>query len=315
MPHALPVIVERSLEAYGFSGAFLILGGICLNTVACGAAMRPRKDFAKPLDPLDPEELNELMSDKDNVSTPPVEDTSVDMVDDHQKSTTESSSAHKEWLRFFIRKLKSCVGLFVAEPLYTLAIPAIMFDCYVLYAWMLFLVPHAEWLGIERSRAVFLSSTAGIAGIFGRILYLVLLRFNVDNILIFTVSCTIAALSFFISSVSLTYAYQAVMALIQGFMMFIIDALPHALMKITKKKDENLPSAIASNLFFVGVGATIGDILSGIVTDGKDKQIHADLHTQKSYTHTHTHTHTRTHTHTHTHTHTNILKMFTLILV
>lgn len=39
----LPFIAERSLEAYGYSGAFIILGGLMLNNVAIGAAVRPLK--------------------------------------------------------------------------------------------------------------------------------------------------------------------------------------------------------------------------------------------------------------------------------
>ena len=43
----VPVIIERSLEAYGYTGAFLILGGICLHTLVCGAVVRPPKDMKK----------------------------------------------------------------------------------------------------------------------------------------------------------------------------------------------------------------------------------------------------------------------------
>ena len=36
----LPVITERALEAYDYEGAFLILGGITLHLMVCGAAVR-----------------------------------------------------------------------------------------------------------------------------------------------------------------------------------------------------------------------------------------------------------------------------------
>eukprot|EP00057_Strongylocentrotus_purpuratus_P001752 XP_001201279.3 PREDICTED: monocarboxylate transporter 3-like [Strongylocentrotus purpuratus] len=36
----LPIVTERSFEAYGYVGAFIILGGIALNLVACGATIR-----------------------------------------------------------------------------------------------------------------------------------------------------------------------------------------------------------------------------------------------------------------------------------
>ncbi|XP_072178370.1 monocarboxylate transporter 3-like [Diadema setosum] len=40
----LPVIVEWSLTAYGYNGAFLILGGMCLHTVPCALTIRPPRD-------------------------------------------------------------------------------------------------------------------------------------------------------------------------------------------------------------------------------------------------------------------------------
>ncbi|XP_030849700.1 monocarboxylate transporter 12-B-like [Strongylocentrotus purpuratus] len=36
----LPIVMERSFEAYGYVGAFIILGGITFNLVACGATIR-----------------------------------------------------------------------------------------------------------------------------------------------------------------------------------------------------------------------------------------------------------------------------------
>ena len=39
----MPPVVERSLKAYGYHGAFLIMGGLALNVVACGATARSRE--------------------------------------------------------------------------------------------------------------------------------------------------------------------------------------------------------------------------------------------------------------------------------
>ncbi|XP_072169978.1 monocarboxylate transporter 6-like [Diadema setosum] len=41
----LPLLTEKSLEAYGYDGAFLILGGIALHAVVCGAVIRPPRDY------------------------------------------------------------------------------------------------------------------------------------------------------------------------------------------------------------------------------------------------------------------------------
>ncbi|XP_071490253.1 monocarboxylate transporter 12-like [Diadema antillarum] len=155
----LPVVVERSLEAYGESGAFLILGGICLNTVACGAVVRPPTDLSGL------KQKEEEMKREGHLT----EDSTASSLTTNSVQNMETSSG---CARSFVNKLTSLI--FVSEPEFTLVTPAIFLTSYVLYAWMLFLVPQAEWLGIEPSRAVFLSSIAGISGIFGRLLFLIL---------------------------------------------------------------------------------------------------------------------------------------------
>ncbi|XP_030849182.1 monocarboxylate transporter 2-like [Strongylocentrotus purpuratus] len=42
----VPIIVERSLEAYGYDGACLILGGISLHAVVSAMILRPPKDLS-----------------------------------------------------------------------------------------------------------------------------------------------------------------------------------------------------------------------------------------------------------------------------
>ena len=44
----VPVIIERSFEAYGYEGAFVILGGIVLNVVVCGAVVRKPETAVRP---------------------------------------------------------------------------------------------------------------------------------------------------------------------------------------------------------------------------------------------------------------------------
>ncbi|XP_071494457.1 monocarboxylate transporter 12-like [Diadema antillarum] len=250
----LPVIVERSLEAYGQSGAFLILGGICLNAVACGAVVRP---------PMDRHELRRASATKmeqDELLVVEGSETLNQETELAQETETPSGCG-----RSLLDRLKSFV--YVSEPMYTLATPAIFLTNYVLYAWMLFLVPQAEWLGIERSRAVFLSSIAGISGVFGRILFLVLIRFDWNPNLIFACCCLLCAVSFFILHLGTAFVYQAINSCVQGFVMFILDSTPHALLKKTVRREENVSVALACNSMMCGAGAICGDILSGHIFD------------------------------------------------
>ncbi|XP_072174581.1 monocarboxylate transporter 12-like [Diadema setosum] len=244
----LPVIVERSLEAYGQRGAFLILGGICLNAVACGAVVRPPTDLSRLKD------KEEEMKREGQL----LEDSIASSLGTNSVQNTETSSGCAKSL---LKRLASLIC--VSEPKFGLVTPAVFLTNYVLYAWMLFLVPQAEWLGIEPSRAVFLSSIAGISGIFGRILFLVLVRWELNPTLIFVHCCFICSVSFFVLTLKATYVYQAVNASIQGFSMFILDSLPHTMTKKTVRRRENISEALSTICITTGTGALFGDLLSG----------------------------------------------------
>ncbi|XP_072180591.1 monocarboxylate transporter 7-like [Diadema setosum] len=163
----LPVIVEWSLTAYGYNGAFLILGGMCLHTVACALTIRPPRD-GKTLQvhPTATKENNSLLKSVDNQSTtasasekrPDFKKISADSRGGDMESSRDSS------LRI---RLKSCV--YFAEPLFALVTPCFIFGYFFMYAWVLFLIPAAESLGIERSRAVYLASIAGFGGVLGKL--------------------------------------------------------------------------------------------------------------------------------------------------
>ena len=254
-----PVIVERSLEAYGYTGAFLILGAICLNALPMGAALRRRKDGVsqseRKSNRTSPEEMHTLLEKEDGTDNP-------DDIIDHPKEKSRTGSDLGDLFSILLRKLKTSFPF--EEPLYVLSVPVTFFASYVLYPWMLFLVPHAEWQGIETSRAVFLSSIAGICGIFAKLSYLLFLRLNIDAMLFFCLTSPVCALSFFINSISPSYTYQAVLAGVQGFSLFALEGLPPSIMKLSIKKESNIPSASASNNFIYGAGVVIGDLLSGI---------------------------------------------------
>nr|XP_054772010.1 monocarboxylate transporter 12-like [Lytechinus pictus] len=275
----VPVIIERSLEAYGYAGGFLILGGISLHAVVCGALVRSPRERRR-------ENFNASDSDnaeRDSLMAVPVSDQSEMELTDRgsasiilqetveefqsEEEKARSSSGNNSWCSgdSFLAQVKSF--LFLHEPLYIVIAPAMVLQCFVQVGWMLFLVPHAEGAGIDQSNAVFLSSIAGISGIFGRILYLILLHLKRDNTIIFCFACVICASSFFFDFVSSSYIFLAGMASVQGFTVFIFDCLPHAMMKISIQNEENMPRAIATNSFLVGIGFLSGAVLSGYIYD------------------------------------------------
>ncbi|XP_041465034.1 monocarboxylate transporter 12-like [Lytechinus variegatus] len=284
----IPIIVERSLEAYGYTGSFLILGGIASHSMVCGAVVRPprdrrRHDCEKSTDDgeKDPLLLDTPTSEPvdkhgdqhhhqpGNVESETSKVLSAQLSGQNSQSYNEmkSSDGKSSWCSCasFTNKLKSVV--FLQEPLYTLVAPATILQYFAMAGWMLFLVPHAVGAGIDRSNAVFLSTIAGISGIFGRILYLVLLHFDYDNTVIFCIACMISACTFFIDFVSSSYIFLAAMAGVQGVTLFILDSLPHAMMKLSIRNEENFPGALAATPFLGGAGIATGDYVSGYIYD------------------------------------------------
>eukprot|EP00057_Strongylocentrotus_purpuratus_P023033 XP_011677507.1 PREDICTED: uncharacterized protein LOC588727 [Strongylocentrotus purpuratus] len=269
----VPIIVERSLEAYGYDGACLILGGISLHAVVSAMILRPPKDLSSST-----EENTQLM-----VTHSSGDSHSIIENEKHQGGAnwgTESdndgfSRSNTEYMQVvvdFFHSLPSVGELFksfilVEEPLCTLVMPAVFLANYVFYAWLLFLVPHAEGLGIDPSRAVLLSSIAGIAGTFGSIVFLVLLHFNYDATIIIIFCCLVSAISFFLDTLSSTFIFLAVMAGVQGLALFVVRTISSVMAKLAVRDAQNIPSALSLFFFLEAVGVGAGDTISGHIYD------------------------------------------------
>ncbi|XP_030849183.1 uncharacterized protein LOC588727 [Strongylocentrotus purpuratus] len=145
--------------------------------------------------------------------------------------------------------------------------PAVFLANYVFYVWLLFLVPHAEGLGIDPSRAVLLSSIAGIAGTVGSIVFLVLLHFNYDTTIIIIFCCLVSAISFFLDTLSSTFVFLAVMAGVQGLALFVVRTISSVMAKLAVRDAQNIPSALSLFFFLEAVGVGAGDTISGHIYD------------------------------------------------
>ncbi|XP_071487381.1 monocarboxylate transporter 7-like [Diadema antillarum] len=259
----LPVIVEWSLTAYGYNGAFLILGGMCLHTVPCSLTIRPPRD-GKTLQvhPTATKENNNVLKSVDNQSTTPSASEK-----DFKKISVDSKSGDMESSRVSSLRirLKSCV--YFAEPLFALITPCFVFCYFFMYAWVLFLIPAAESLGIERSRAVYLASIAGFGGVVGKFGMLLTIYAKFDLILVYIICCSVCNVTIFISSVNDTYLYQALMAFTQGLTVFAFDSIGGVMTKLTVENEENVPIAFSFMAFACGIGILIGDALSGHIYD------------------------------------------------
>ncbi|XP_071487380.1 monocarboxylate transporter 5-like [Diadema antillarum] len=262
----LPVIAERSLEAYGLSGAFLILGGICLNVLPCALTLRPPREYSSVDSHCsDTEKSDVIITSADGPSSSSTDSDSDSHFIDQSKSTnTSNNTSYQENASAsrgnMMAKLKSCV--YYEEPLYALVSPSFFLMYYFSYSWLLFLIPRAESLGIESSRAVFLASIAGVGGILGKIALLIIMHAQLDLSIMLVTCCTICDITIFINSLSTAYPYQAVMAFIQGVTVFMANAMGGILSKSTITNEKNMPIALTLMGFASGLGILVGDMTS-----------------------------------------------------
>ncbi|XP_030849021.1 uncharacterized protein LOC115927376 [Strongylocentrotus purpuratus] len=136
-----------------------------------------------------------------------------------------------------------------------------------IYAWMLFLVPHAEHLGIPPSKAIFLSTIGGIGGIIGRTIFIILVGKGINVYIIYIAIGLIGTASFLLDFISSAYAVRATLAFFQGFSFFIEDALMSSLLKDAVFDDRNFNMAVALGSFVDGLGATCAGTITGYLFD------------------------------------------------
>ncbi|XP_030855454.1 uncharacterized protein LOC115918201 [Strongylocentrotus purpuratus] len=209
----VPVIIEGALDAYGFSGAMLILGGISLHAIPASLALRTVKGSPKATSIQKREGCQEPLIDPngDNKSVlMAVDDGEIVSSDDLASSSKEISQYREDhierksadvlpWRLRLWRWFRHCI--IVEEPLLLLSLPILFLTSFVAQSWILFLVPRAIWHGIPTSKAVLLSSIGGGGGVLGRILCIAILFFlRVDFIVVSLILSVISSTTFLIDN-------------------------------------------------------------------------------------------------------------------
>eukprot|EP00057_Strongylocentrotus_purpuratus_P025578 XP_011680052.1 PREDICTED: uncharacterized protein LOC763859 [Strongylocentrotus purpuratus] len=92
--------------------------------------------------------------------------------------------------------LKQYFKPILQEHVFLVTLPVVLLHAYIIKAWVLFLVPHAEQVGIIQSRAVLLASISGIAGLIGRTITVVLLAKQTDMIPVYIITGAICSVTF-----------------------------------------------------------------------------------------------------------------------
>ncbi|XP_075939264.1 monocarboxylate transporter 12-B-like [Anarhichas minor] len=153
----LAPVVQLLLERYSWRGALLILGGLVSNLCVCGALMRPLT-LAEDSKLVESMNLNNIDAKIENsgLKTSPAE----------SLASTKTSSRSR------------CLSLESREEYGFLLIPdflilsvSFLFLAYGCSAPVVYLVPYALSMGLERQRAAFLMSIFGVGGIVGNITF------------------------------------------------------------------------------------------------------------------------------------------------
>ncbi|XP_041484027.1 uncharacterized protein LOC121430724 [Lytechinus variegatus] len=313
----LPIITERSLEAYGYQGVFLILGGIMLHLVAAAAVIRKPiyntrdhvteqassdKDASKVCchELCDGEEcslkIEGSQQDKRTTGESRKDATEIDEQEgllsygdgdihrneqqhsgsnpdmpeeQHSRLTTDDHQDHGDGSHetFCSLLISRCKPFLANEALFLICIPSYLFNVYAFDAWVLFLVPHAEDLGISSSRAVFLSSIGGVGGLIGRLIVVVLLVRKIDMIKIYIVVGFITSLTFFLDFTDESFLVRSVWAFIQGVCFFIQDTSGATYLKFVLRDESNFGFGLGLILLAHGFGSISSGIFTGTLLD------------------------------------------------
>eukprot|EP00057_Strongylocentrotus_purpuratus_P004368 XP_003728546.1 PREDICTED: monocarboxylate transporter 4 [Strongylocentrotus purpuratus] len=248
-----PFVIERSLEAYGYIGAMLILAAFSLHAIPASATLRKPRD--RPSKPSMKKKNDHEATGSDEKLVREEGDEYISK--EEPESSTRCITKIKEWL-------KDCI--FIREPLFTMTLPCLFFTLACLNAWVLFLVPRAEGHGIPSSKAVFVSTAGGAGGIVGRVFFIALLYFGANPIVLSCVFFMMSAVTFLADPFITTFPVMCVVAFIQGWSVFSCNLALSGYLKYSVS-DENFTMAAGIDGLVSGLGRMSGGFLGGLIKD------------------------------------------------
>ena len=175
-----PVITENLLQIYGLSGTILILGGFSLHFMISALVLRPPRGRRRRKKKSDQEIEYNIPVQKLDRDTDRGE--AVDEANDLRETSTQSDIRDiqiKPKTTSLITHILDITNLSVLRraPIFALLLFPNFLLMIVWMGWTLFLVPHAESLGISQAQAAYLAMLGGIGGITGLVCTSVFLMF------------------------------------------------------------------------------------------------------------------------------------------
>ncbi|XP_041453231.1 monocarboxylate transporter 12-like [Lytechinus variegatus] len=292
----LPIVIERSLPAYGYQGEFIILGGVALHLLVCGATIRKATDRTvssssnrgghdqeekrhrcgsqeRPslngevtLHQLDERVWEENVSQLERIEREQEDENCEETFLEKRRLIQQESRRFQRNNETLPNASRGDCGL-LEEGIFLLSLPIPFFISYTTYAWMLFLVPHGEQSGIPPSKAVYLSTLGGIGGILGRTIFVILLSKGVSDLSVYIVVGSVCTGCFCLDFTSSAYPVRATLAFFQGFSFFVEDSVYTSLSKTAIFYENNFDMAVAISNFMCGLGISCAGLFTGYLFD------------------------------------------------
>ena len=239
-----PPIFRLLITTYGWRGAAVITGGICLQMCWCAALYRPMKLHGQE-------------------STPE----STRLINSSTISNQESTSSNN-FVNTFKNKtlnvLKNQKHFFVQYPLFMLLVVSAssFFISYINF--QLFLPKVMEDLGYSSSKAALILTVAGALSTFARLTYWIILSVTkMSPVLLFTYSILLSAVPMLCFPLFNSYEVILLSVVPYGLAVGSANALNYLSSKVLVDSAQHHVIALGWQMLFQGGGQIIGGYLCG----------------------------------------------------
>ncbi|XP_072174306.1 monocarboxylate transporter 2-like [Diadema setosum] len=256
----LPVVSEKLFEYYGLWGTIFILASLYMNTFVCAGTLRPLTKSSAPEKRADFKQLPTSESNHGEVQNYPAEDVGYNGV------PPDGDRRHNFVACTYLCQATN-LSVFHRSPLFSLFIISNFFLLAVWVGWTLFLVPHAEYLGMSQSNGSYLAMIGGMGGFFGLAISSLMLFFKPNiGVDAGAVSSVICSVVFFLDYIDSSFPFQAVHAFIIGFILYSQSALVVVSVKYAVPP-EDFNMGLGLSFVAYGAGSLTGSFVTGLLFD------------------------------------------------
>ncbi|XP_071484308.1 monocarboxylate transporter 13-like [Diadema antillarum] len=157
----IPPLYQIFVDIYGWRGAFLLLGSLCLHSIVCAMLFKPVKKESEENEEKNPRTWRRRRNGKNGPAASSSEGEYLLQEDDQGSATTPGSSGR---ISSMMTTIFSFLGLSIFLDLSTVLILLAQFaGRFVFIGWLIFLIPHVIEKGFEPLDATFVASAGGIS--------------------------------------------------------------------------------------------------------------------------------------------------------